>query len=192
MKRKGVSIGRDGSRESFYRKPRDSAAGTRTRGKRRESLLRASTVADEIICGIRSLWKRVSMGSCEIPGVLTRAIYHARSVFAYVVKGPRRLCRGHRVVECLLKFACLRILLPALLLFTPLYLRISLFHYASAFSLYVTHRHPLRCEKRPLHRTYYEFSIVLRNFVSLISANTFLTDTCTLHRIGYLTCEDHW
>lgn len=136
--RKGVSIGRDGSRESFHRKPRDSAAGTRTRGKRRESLLRASTVADEIICGIRSLWKRVSMGSCEIPGVLTRAIYHARSVFAYVVKGPRRLCRGHRVVECLLKFACLRILLPASPLFTLLYLRISLFHYASAFSLYVT------------------------------------------------------
>lgn len=34
--------------------------------------------------------RRVSMGSCEIPGVLTRAIYHARSVFAYVVKGPRR------------------------------------------------------------------------------------------------------
>lgn len=33
--------------------------------------------------------RRVSMGSCEIPGVLTRAIYHARSVFAYVVKGPR-------------------------------------------------------------------------------------------------------
>lgn len=59
-------------------------------------MLRASTVVDdEIICGIRSLWKRVSMGSCEIPGVLTRAIYHARSVFAYVVKGPRRLRRGH-------------------------------------------------------------------------------------------------
>lgn len=64
--------------------------------RERESLLRASTVVDEIICGIRSLWKRVSMGSCEIPGVLTRAIYHARSVFAYVVKGPRRLRRGHR------------------------------------------------------------------------------------------------
>lgn len=123
MKRKSVSIGRDGSRESFHRKPRDSAAGTRTRGKRRESLLRASTVADEIICGIRSLWKRVSMGSCEIPGVLTRAIYHARSVFAYVVKGPRRLCRGHRVVECLLKFACLRILLSAL----PLCISASLY-----------------------------------------------------------------
>lgn len=32
--------------------------------------------------------KRVSIGSCEIPGGLTRAIYHARSVFAYVVGEP--------------------------------------------------------------------------------------------------------
>lgn len=38
-----------------------------------------------------------SIGSCEIPGVLTRAIYHARSVFAYVVKGPCvAYALGHR------------------------------------------------------------------------------------------------
>lgn len=54
--------------------------------------------------------KRVSIGSCEIPGGLTRAIYHARSVFAYVVGEPRRSCPPrHHIVECLLKFACLRI-----------------------------------------------------------------------------------
>jgi len=56
--------------------------------------------------------KRVSIGSCEIPGGLTRAIYHARSVFAYVVgeREPRRSCPPrHHIVECLLKFACLRI-----------------------------------------------------------------------------------
>lgn len=54
--------------------------------------------------------KRVSIGSCEIPDGLTRAIYHARSVFAYVVGEPRRSYPPrHHIVECLLKFACLRI-----------------------------------------------------------------------------------
>ena len=74
--------------------------------------------------------KRVSIGSCEIPGGLTRAIYHARSVFAYVVGEPRRSCPPrHHIVECLLKFACLRIRSCSL------YLSHSLSHSSRLFRL---------------------------------------------------------
>lgn len=78
--------------------------------------------------------------------------------------------------------------------FTPLYPSVSPHLFISLRFRVLPlchHRHPLRCEKRPLHRTYYEFSIVLLNFVSLISTNRVLTDTRTLHRIRYLTRESH-
>lgn len=122
------------TRESFASGNGDSGhrEGRAGEGKRREFSNRRRT---KIICGIRfPRGNRVSIGSCEIPGVLTRAIYHARSVFAYVVKGPCvAYALGHiGVVECLLKFACLRIRARthpfSLSLSHPsAYLRISLF-----------------------------------------------------------------
>lgn len=49
--------------------------------------------------------------SLEMPGVLTRAIYHAQSIFAYVVKGLV-IMRGTSDSRVPLKIACLRIRCP--------------------------------------------------------------------------------
>lgn len=122
---------RIGNRDSVHREEGASE------GKRREFSNRRRT---KIICGIRfPRGNRVSIGSCEIPGVLTRAIYHARSVFAYVVKGPCvAYALGHiGVVECLLKFACLRILRTRA--HAPL-LSLSLSHPSISVSLYFSFR----------------------------------------------------
>lgn len=162
------------TRESFASGNGDSGhrEGRAGEGKRREFSNRRRT---KIICGIRfPRGNRVSIGSCEIPGVLTRAIYHARSVFAYVVKGPCvAYALGHiGVVECLLKFACLRILRArahtSLFSLSLSSLRVSPYLFISASAL--TSSHPRR-EKSPssLLLLLLEFSIVPLNFVPRLS-----------------------
>lgn len=103
---------RPSARESFVRRDARRDMSWRCFNRRRD-YMRNPYLGD----------KRVSIGSCEIPGGLTRAIYHARSVFAYVVGEPRRSCPPrHHIVECLLKFACLRIRGRSLSLFPLPYL----------------------------------------------------------------------
>lgn len=108
-----------------------------------------------------------SIGSCEIPGVLTRAIYHARSVFAYVVKGPCvAYALGHRRSRVPFE---IRVFANTphthTRTRTPFRISVSLYFSASAALL---SSHPRR-EKSP-SRTPSEFSIVPLNFVPLIGS----------------------
>lgn len=171
-----------GERGEPWRNSRKFGIETASTGRKRERRERrefSNRRRTKIICGIRfPRGNRVSIGSCEIPGVLTRAIYHARSVFAYVVKG---LCvayyaLGHiGVVECLFKFACLRILharTPSLSLSLSLIPpRLSPYLFISASALMSSHP---RREKSPsslllllLVRT--NFPSVPLNFVPRLS-----------------------
>lgn len=187
-----------GERGEPWRNSRKFGIETASTGRKRERRERrefSNRRRTKIICGIRfPRGNRVSIGSCEIPGVLTRAIYHARSVFAYVVKG---LCvayyaLGHiGVVECLFKFACLRILHART--HTPLlslscsslhgYLRISLFQLPRLCLATLVAKNPRRLSSSSSERIFHPSHLTLfpayrgspsRSFVTLVYSKRLL------------------